>query len=60
MKTFAPYNQILIFEEKLCMSNMGFIFDNDQAHINSVVLELLSTVYVHVHFFFYTVLVILL
>ncbi len=26
VETFAPYNQILIFQEKLCMSNIFFIF----------------------------------
>jgi hypothetical protein len=29
-------NQILIFEDQLCMSNMEFIFDTDQAQIYSV------------------------
>ncbi len=37
MEIFTPYNQILIFEEQLCMSNVDiFIFDIDQAQINSV------------------------
>jgi len=29
--TFTPYNQILIFEEQLCMTNMDFYIDTDQA-----------------------------
>ncbi len=29
--TFTSYNQILIFEEQLCMSYKIFIFDTDQA-----------------------------
>jgi hypothetical protein len=29
VETFTPYNQMLIFEEQLCMSNMDFIFDTD-------------------------------
>ncbi len=29
VKTFTPYNQMLIFEEQLCMSNIDFIFDTD-------------------------------
>ncbi len=32
----TPSNKILISKERLCMSNMDFIFDTDQAQINSV------------------------
>jgi hypothetical protein len=34
VETFTPYHQILIFEEQLCMSNMDFYFETDQAQIN--------------------------
>ncbi len=33
VKTFTPYNQILIFKEQLCYA----IFDIDQAQLNSEV-----------------------
>jgi hypothetical protein len=42
VETFTPYNQIFIFEKHLCMSNVDFIFDIDQAQINSVPYPTLS------------------
>ena len=35
METFIPYNQILIYEEQLSMSNLDFCTWSDQAQINS-------------------------
>jgi hypothetical protein len=40
VETFTPHNEILIFEEQSCVSHLDFyIFDTDQAKINSVGME---------------------
>ncbi len=47
MESFTPYNQILIFEEQLCTCAVCpkriFIFETDQAQINSVLFFFIST-----------------
>ncbi len=44
VETLAPFNQILIFEEQLCMSKCILLFDTDWAQINSVVTQLVKIV----------------
>ncbi len=49
VETFTLYNQLLIFEEQLCISNIDIIFDSDQTEINNADIYIYNTYCLHVY-----------